>query len=74
MNEAVMRQHKKWETIENGSVRQCVEWKSDRRTIGVEQGMGGSAEGNDGEYRWECGEDKVEQIRWSDNDKIKGKR
>jgi hypothetical protein len=49
INEAVTRQHKKWKTIENGSVRQCVEWKSDKRTIGVEQGMGGSAEGNDGE-------------------------
>jgi hypothetical protein len=32
-----------------GSVRQCAEWKSDKRTIEVEQGMGGSAEGNNGE-------------------------
>jgi hypothetical protein len=49
INEAVVRQRKKWKAVEKGSVRQCVEWKSDKRTIEVEQGMGGSAEGNDGE-------------------------
>jgi hypothetical protein len=49
INKAVMRQRKKWKTIEKGSVRQCAEWKSDKRTIGVEQGVGGSAEGNYGE-------------------------
>jgi hypothetical protein len=42
--------------------------------IGVEQGMGSSAEGNNGGNRWECGRDKMVQIRWSDNNKIKGKR